>query len=91
MRFDINLQNYESFDVFLSNKLSDSNMVKTYHEYLGIHRTEHPKWPGWKIINKMKTDNQDFGEYNNTLQLLAMNFYFIQYLNDVENIRHISN
>ena len=67
------------FEQFLHHSVHDT--VKQYGNYMGISKTEYPRWLGWKIIDSYKTLGVHVSEiHDNDLQLLVYNFYYLKWI-----------
>jgi len=67
------------FEDYLKENIN--NRDKLYYNFLGINRKEYPKWAGWKIIAKYKTDNINISDINDPeLDILVRNFYYLKFI-----------
>ncbi len=67
-----------SFDKYIEDNINSST---TYQNYKGIIKKEHPKWVGWKLINKYKKENiKVYDIFDDDLNLMVRNFYYIQFI-----------
>lgn len=63
-----------------------NNNDKLHYNYLGIIRKEFPKWEGWKIINRYKSENIDIKNIKDEkLDVMVKNFYYLKYIQDQED------
>jgi hypothetical protein len=56
-----------------------NNKPKFYHDYLGIRKSDFPKWQGWKIINKHKENGIVVSIVDDPiLNMHVNNFYYLK-------------
>ena len=70
----------EEFTNYFNREIS-LNPQKLYYCYLGIKKSDYPKWEGWKIIDIYKQNGVHISNItNNRLNQLTENFYYMKFL-----------
>lgn len=70
-----------------------ADIVKQFQEkdkknccYLGIKKSEFPKWTGWKLIEYYKSNGVKVCNINDhDLEVMVENFYMIMFLKKAKN------
>jgi len=67
------------------------NQDKLNYCYLGIKRSDFPRWQGWKIIEYYKAQGIKVNKIQDpVLDLLVENFYLFLFLKESQNERSTS-